>query len=92
MEIEFDPAKERRNLALRGISLSFAAKILKARIADEIDGRRDYGEERRIACGFIDERLYVCVYTRRRQVYRIISVRKANQRERARYDRPSPQD
>jgi len=92
VEIEFDQEKERRNLALRRLSLGIAARILEAPVADVVDDRRDYGEERRIAYGFVEGRLYVCVYTRRGRSYRIISVRKANRREQARYDRPSPQD
>ena len=92
MKIEFDPEKEGRNLALRGISLGVAARLLEAPITEEVDDRRDYGEERRIAYGFVQGRLYVCVYTGRGRSYRIISVGKANRRERARHERPSPED
>ena len=43
------------------------------------DSRRD--EPRFIATGFIGNRLHVAAYTRRGDKRRIISLRKANQRE-----------
>ena len=45
------------------------------------DTRRDYGETRMIALAPIDERLYCVVYVDRGNDWRIISLRKANQRE-----------
>jgi uncharacterized DUF497 family protein len=52
------------------------------------DTRRDYGERRMIAFGMIGDRLRVCVYTQRGEVYRIISLRKANRKEVRRWQRP----
>ncbi|MCE7026515.1 BrnT family toxin [Jiella avicenniae] len=51
------------------------------------DRRTDYGEERVQAIGFIGQRLHVLIYTERHQRIRIISFRKANEREVRRYDR-----
>ncbi|MGC2787336.1 MAG: BrnT family toxin [Roseiarcus sp.] len=45
----------------------------------------DYGETRQIAFGFINNRLFVCVYTDRGDERRVISLRKANSREVRRY-------
>jgi uncharacterized protein len=45
------------------------------------DSRFDCGESRQIAFGFINNRLFVCVYTDRDDKRRIISLRKANSRE-----------
>ncbi len=53
------------------------------------DDRKDYGERRRVAYGRIEGRLFVCVFTDREDVRRIISLRKANSRERRAY---VPQD
>ncbi len=50
-----------------------------------IDDRLDYGEVREIAIGFIGARLHVAVYNRRMPALRIISLRKANERERMNY-------
>ena len=49
------------------------------------DDRRDYGEDRFITIGFLDGAMVVLVWTRRNDGYRIISMRKANERERALY-------
>ncbi len=49
------------------------------------DDRFDYGEVREIAVGFIQDRLFVCVYADRDTTRRVISLRKANKREVKRY-------
>ena len=50
------------------------------------DTRFDYGEERLVCFGYYREgRLHVCVYTVREDTFRMISVRKANNREIKRY-------
>lgn len=45
------------------------------------DTRRNYGEVREITMGELDGRLVVLVHTRRGAGTRIISMRKANERE-----------
>ena len=45
------------------------------------DTRRSYGEERYQMMGLIEQRLFMLVYTPRHDAMRIISARKANQRE-----------
>jgi uncharacterized DUF497 family protein len=81
VEIEFDPVKDATNIAKRGLSLRLAAVLLSGLHDVETDDRFDYGEQREIATGRIGDRLFVCVYTKRGNVYRIISLRKANRRE-----------
>lgn len=49
------------------------------------DKRRDYGEERIITIGFLDGRMVVLVWTPRKEAHRIISMRKANEREKTLY-------
>ena len=49
------------------------------------DDRRDYGETRFITIGFLQERMVVVVWTARGPIRRIISLRKANDREQALY-------
>ena len=80
--IEFDPAKDARNIRMRGISLAEAETLLQGFVVDRIDDRRDYGETRIAAIGEIDGREFVCVYTRRGETYRVISLRPAKRRER----------
>ena len=49
------------------------------------DNRKDYGELRFITVGRLDGRMVVTVWTPRGAARRIISLRKANDRERALY-------
>lgn len=49
------------------------------------DDRRDYGERRCIAAGEIKSHMLIVVFTIRNSVFRIISARKANSRERRKY-------
>jgi len=46
-----------------------------------VDERQDYGEPRFVAFGYIKARLVAVVYTERSRKKRIISMRKANNRE-----------
>jgi uncharacterized protein len=50
-----------------------------------IDDRRDYGEVRYRALGMIDHRLHALVFTGRTGKTRVISLRRANDRERRNY-------
>ena len=49
------------------------------------DDRQDYGEDRFITIGFVGATMVVLVWTPRDGAHRIISMRKANERERALY-------
>lgn len=50
-----------------------------------MDGRKDYGELRQITIGWLDYHMVVLVWTERDADYRIISLRKANDREQKLY-------
>ena len=50
-----------------------------------LDDRRDYGENRFITVGFLDGTMVVLVWTPRIKARRVISMRKANERERRLY-------
>lgn len=83
--IEFDPKKDARNIAERGISLADAETLLSGFTVERIDIRFDYGETRIVAIGEVEGREFVCVYTRRGGLYRPISLRRANRKERHAY-------
>ena len=86
MTVEFDPEKDGANLEKHGVSLSFGAEVLAdSDRLDVLDVRFDYAEERCICYGAVAGRVWVCVYTYRGERLRIISVRKANDREIRRY-------
>lgn len=92
MRIEYDPAKNARNIVERGLPFELTASFdfQTALIAE--DARRDYGEERLRAIGLIGDRVYVLVFTIRRDHLRVISLRRANSRERKRYEEARPRD
>lgn len=81
MEFEWDDAKDAANRLKHGLSLAEAARLDWAGGEIERDPP-DYGEDRMIFYGPLDGRMVVCVFTLRRTVRRIISLRKANKRER----------
>jgi uncharacterized protein len=82
MEIEWDEEKDRQNRAKHGVGLRDAAAMDWVVGKTTRDSRRDYGEIRLIRYAMISSRLYVCVFTMRGSQLRIISLRKANKRER----------
>ena len=87
MEFEWSPAKRDRTLAERGVD--FSAVLIgfldpNRKIAK--DFRRDYGEERFNMLASCGGRVYHVTFTMRGAVTRIISARKANQKERRRYE------
>jgi uncharacterized DUF497 family protein len=87
MEFEWDAEKASRNFDKHGVVFKHAANVfLDPARADARDERHNYGEERRLVFGKIDGELYAVVYTSRGRVIRLISARKANDRERMKYD------
>ena len=89
MTLSFDPAKDESNRAKHGISLSEASRGDWTAAFVALDDRRDYGEVRWYAYLPIDGRVHVVVYTERDGNPRIISLRRANPREVAKYDQLS---
>lgn len=86
MKVEFDAAKRAETLEQRGLDMARAGEVLDGATLTIEDDRMDYGEPRYITIGFLDERMVVLVWTPRGDVHRIISMRKANDREKAIYE------
>jgi uncharacterized DUF497 family protein len=87
MEFEWDTGKAEQNIAKHGVPFEYAAQVfLDPHRLDSADERRDYSEERRLTLGKIERRLFVVAYTLRGELIRLISARKANERERRQYD------
>ncbi|WP_158900448.1 BrnT family toxin [Burkholderia sp. L27(2015)] len=84
--MEFDPSKSRRNEILRGISFELVREFDFITALTKIDARCDYGETRYTSIGPIAYRLHVLVFTMRPPGIRVISLRKANDREVALYE------
>lgn len=85
MKIAFDPAKNERNIVERGLSFERAADFEFESALYFIDTRRDYGETRVIAMGYIDGRLHILCFIETGTGIRVISLRKANAREVRKY-------
>ena len=81
-EFEWDAAKSNACLRHRGFDFAFALLVFSDPQHMVIkDQRWDYGEDRFQVMGLIEDRVYVVIYTYRSSTVRIISARKANQRE-----------
>ena len=85
MELDWDEAKDAANRRKHGLPLGAAARLDWIAGMPGKDERHDYGEERHYVIAPIEGRLHVCVYTLRAGRTRIISLRKANLRERRKY-------
>ena len=86
MEVTFDPAKRQVTMEQRGLDFADAAQIFAGRSLTALDDRFDYGEDRYITYGYLDDRAVILVWTPRDAGRRIISMRYANDRERAHYE------
>ena len=76
---------KRRSGGGRGLDFARAREVFDGLTITLPDQRQDYGEPRFITVGWLDERLLVLVWTPRGLARRIISMRKANEREIAKY-------
>ena len=87
MNYEWDPAKASENRRKHGVDFVDAIQALEdpTRL-EEVDDRRDYGEERMIVVGLAHTRvLFVVTTTRGEETCRIISARKATRDEQDQY-------
>lgn len=85
MQYEFDPVKDQANLAKHGVSLGLANELEWDTLQSKEDDRRNYGELRVAGYALMGVRLYCVVFVDRGDVRRVISLRRANNRERVFY-------
>ena len=85
MRVTFDLDKSARNIAERGLSFEQAAKFEFETALVRKDERREYGETRYVALGKLESRLHVLCFTETEEGIRVVSFRKANDREINRY-------
>ena len=86
MKIEFDPSKSRRNASERGLPFDLAADFDWESALYAADTRFSYPERRFVALGYLGRRLHVICFTPISGGIRVISFRKANDREVKRYE------
>ena len=85
MQFSYDEAKNKTNIQKHGVSLDEAKLLEWDLLISSHDARRDYGEVRTVGFTLIADRLYCVVFTDRGDTRHIISLRKANNREKANY-------
>lgn len=93
MIFEWDEAKSEACVRERRFNFAYAARaFFDPNRITHADTRRNYGEDRYQLMGKIDGRVFVVVYTFRLDAIRIISARKANQREVTDYEKCTSED
>jgi uncharacterized protein len=85
MKLEFDQVKKDKTLLERGLDFARAVEVFDGIHFTGQDKRMEYQEDRFITVGWLDANMVVMVWTPRGEVRRIISIRKANDREKTLY-------
>lgn len=85
MKITFDPAKNAKNKFKHELDFEQAIYFEWARSLIERDDRKDYGEDRYNAIGYIGDTLCFITFIYRKGTARIILLRVVNKKERERY-------
>ena len=91
-KIEFDPRKSERNARERGLPFERAADFDWEDAVVIADVRRDYGETRLVAAGFLDGRLHMLCFIRIPHGIRVVSLRRASKREVLEYEQAKTAD
>ena len=92
MKITFDPVKHAITLAERGLDFEDAGELFRGDTLDWPDDRRDYGELRMLTVGHLRGRMVIVVWTPRGNARHVISMRKANAREKTRFGKRFEKD
>ena len=92
MIVSYDPNKRLTTLRVRGVDFDDAVRVFEGRKLEWVDDRFDYGERRIVTAGWLADRLVILVWTPRDDVRHVISMRKANARERARLEKQFGED
>ena len=87
MRIDFDPAKNRANLAKHGLDFNEVLELDWSTAITSPDRRFAYGEHRYITYVSLYGRLHCLAWTARNGAIRPISFRKANAKERKKYEK-----
>lgn len=87
MHFEWNDNKNESNIQKHDLDFQDAVLVFEKPILKRVDARKNYGEERYIALGELDDTVVVVVYTMRADTVRIISMRRANHHERQIYQK-----
>ncbi len=81
MKIEFDPEKREKTLAERGLDFLDATLVFDGEVVTFPDSRFDYGEDRWLTFGWLEQVAVSVVWTWRGDIRRIISMRRMHEEE-----------
>jgi uncharacterized DUF497 family protein len=88
MQFEWDEAKNIENIRKHEIDFADVPTMFDGKMLIELDARFDYGEDRWFGIGFLGSGIAVVVWTERhKNVFRIISARRANRHEQRRFEK-----
>jgi uncharacterized DUF497 family protein len=92
MRFEWDEKKNQSNQQKHGLNFGDAPQVFAGRTLTFEDSREAHSEPRFVTVGSLAGRVVIIAHTSRGDATRIISMRKANARERARYQERLGQD
>lgn len=88
MKFEWHEEKNFLNIRKHGIDFADAHEIFESTMLINQDSRMNYGEDRFVGIGYIRSRVMVIIFAKREpNIIRVISLRKANKREQARFEK-----
>ncbi len=88
MDFEWDESKNKTNIDKRDLDFADAWQIFDALMLVKIDNRKDYGEERFVGIGFLNNLVVVIVFTEpNEQTIRVVSLRKSLKYEREQFEK-----
>ena len=83
MKITYNAVKRERTLKERGLDFEDAVELFQGPTFTQVDDRMDYGETRYLTYGLLSDLLTLVVWTPRSDTRHVISMRKCNDREKA---------
>ena len=87
MRFEWDDNKNKLNINNHGLDFADAWMIFEELMLVDIDNREDYGEERFVGIGFLNNLVVVVVFAEPKEdTIRVISLRKALKYEREKFE------
>lgn len=86
VEFEWDERKRESNHNKHKVDFLEAALIFEGPVLTKPDRRADYGEDRMVSLGKVDDECFVVVHTERNGIVRIISAWKGGRSEREKYE------
>lgn len=89
MKFEWDETKNQTNILKNGLDfIDCKEMFVNGTLRQYVDDRKNYGEVRYTAYGYVNNRLMNVVFTERKpNNIRVISFRKANYREVVKYEK-----